>query len=312
MHLIRQRIAPFLAFSLAAALAVVAAPGVANGQTDHDNQDLLDVCSDPFATPSASMTGTEGDDIIIGTPGRDIIEGLGGDDILCGMGGDDLILSGPGNDAADGGFGDDKIRGGGGRDLLWGGNGRDKLFGMTGADELDGGQGKDRVNGGPGKDVLFGGPGTDKIVGDDGSDELMGNDGRDRLLAGTGNDLCVFDDMDSFKPCEEFFYDLDDEPVGGVIPPLIGGFYIGHADTEVLIFNGSGATMTIFVAGQTVTIPAGVDTCDGDIAPPFGSVVLPAGTHSVRVSVDSPGVDDGFGTWTTHEGATHFDCYGIV
>ncbi len=264
-------------------------------------------CLDPNATPSESMTGTEGNDIIIGTPGRDIIMGLGGNDVLCGMGGDDLILSGGGSDAAHGGFGNDKIRGGGGQDLLLGGNGRDKLFGMNGVDTLDGGQGKDRVNGGGGNDLLFGGPGTDKLVGDEGSDELIGNDGRDRLLAGPGDDVCIFDVDDALRPCELFLIDGLDAPTGVVNGPT-AGTYDGLPGSEVLLFNGTTSQMTATVDGIPFVIAPGDGTCESaDV--PFVAIELNAGVHTVRLTSASPTIEPATGTWTVLDGYQYFSCY---
>ncbi|MFC6287885.1 calcium-binding protein [Nocardioides sp. GCM10027113] len=78
----------------------------------------------------ATITGTDGDDLLVGTPGRDVVAGLAGDDTIRGRGGDDLLC------------------GGDGADVLRGGAGRDSLHDVvvnSGAQRLDGGRGRDGV-----------------------------------------------------------------------------------------------------------------------------------------------------------------------
>ena len=76
----------------------------------------------------ATITGTEGPDILRGTPGNDVILGLGGDDVVFGGKGNDRICSGDGADSIRGGPGADRIDGnadadtiaaGGGKELAW-------------------------------------------------------------------------------------------------------------------------------------------------------------------------------------------------
>jgi subtilisin family serine protease len=83
---------------------------------------------------TATIVGTQGNDIIIGTSGHDVIHGLGGNDVIRGGGGRDTICGGPGKDG------------------IFGEEGRDKLFGEGGADRLNGGSGRDRCTGGRGRD----------------------------------------------------------------------------------------------------------------------------------------------------------------
>ncbi len=51
-----------------------------------------------LALAGASLTGTEGDDIILGGDGDDVLVGLGGDDSLYGGAGNDILNGGAGND----------------------------------------------------------------------------------------------------------------------------------------------------------------------------------------------------------------------
>lgn len=86
-------------------------------------------------TPSCTIVGTAGDDVLQGTAEDDVICGLGGDDTLVGMGGDDVL------------------RGGEGDDLLVGGTGNDQLYGDAGADRLLDIQDRTTGDGGAGTDL---------------------------------------------------------------------------------------------------------------------------------------------------------------
>jgi len=100
---------------------------------------------------TATIVGTEGDDVIDGTNGDDVIHALGGDDRVNGKKGNDIICGGAGNDI---------LRGSGGNDDLFGENGDDLLRGDGGVNLLDGGAGDDILRGGPdGLDTCEGGEG---------------------------------------------------------------------------------------------------------------------------------------------------------
>lgn len=92
---------------------------------------------------SATVTGTDGPDLLRGTDGRDVIAGLGGRDLIRSLDGDDVVCGGDGDD------------------LMLGGLGNDILYGGAGADLLNGGPGDDHLHGQPGTDLLLGGPGQD-------------------------------------------------------------------------------------------------------------------------------------------------------
>jgi Ca2+-binding RTX toxin-like protein len=57
----------------------------------------------------ATITGTDGRDVLRGTPGNDVILGLGGDDVVRGGKGNDRVCSGGGADSIRGGPGADRI-----------------------------------------------------------------------------------------------------------------------------------------------------------------------------------------------------------
>jgi hypothetical protein len=84
---------------------------------------------------SATIVGTEGNDVRTGSQGPDVIVALGGNDTLSGLGGNDVIC------------------GGAGRDTLKGGKGKDTLLGQKGKDVLKGGPSRDLCKGGKGKDT---------------------------------------------------------------------------------------------------------------------------------------------------------------
>lgn len=56
-----------------------------------------------LVTGSGTLTGTDGNDLIIAGSGADTIDGLGGDDCILGGGGMDIITGGDGDDVCIGG-----------------------------------------------------------------------------------------------------------------------------------------------------------------------------------------------------------------
>jgi predicted extracellular nuclease len=109
--------------------------------SDHDpllfGIDLEERCQGLLPT----ITGTNGNDVLVGTSGIDVIMGLGGDDVITGGNAADVICGGAGNDQLAGDNGADVLSGGFGDDSLAGGNGDDRLIGGRGTDTLDQGRG---------------------------------------------------------------------------------------------------------------------------------------------------------------------------
>ena len=101
----------------------------------------------------ATLTGTDGKDIINGGAENDTIKGLQDDDTLYGNGGNDTIRAGRGNDYLYGGEGNDKLYGDAEDDFLYGGSGADRLYGGDGRDWLEGGSSADVLEGGNGGDT---------------------------------------------------------------------------------------------------------------------------------------------------------------
>ena len=99
-------------------------------KTTGDGNDLLIAEKDTGQT----LSGGNGNDIIIGAAGADTLNGDDNDDLLIGNGGDDNLVGGKGNDKLFGGTGTDNLYGGEGDDILDGGTGNDTMVGGTGND----------------------------------------------------------------------------------------------------------------------------------------------------------------------------------
>ncbi len=157
-----------------------------------------------------TISGTDGDDIIVGTDGPDVICAGAGDDTITALGGDDIVYGGAGWDTVEGGDGNDSIYlgpdsgagyGDGGNDrivgsrnggygLFVGGDGDDVLVGLDsgefGFHEYDH-EGHDAAN------LFFPGDGDDRIYGssnDDFIEDYM-SQGRKRVWARAGDDTVV-------------------------------------------------------------------------------------------------------------------------
>ncbi|HEX9410402.1 MAG TPA: exo-alpha-sialidase [Actinomycetota bacterium] len=144
---------------------------VAADQTDLDASNNTATEQTTVAGPSCTITGTEGDDVIVGTVHDDVICGLGGNDSLSGLDGSDIVLGGSGNDQISGGTGIDQVNGQSGDDVVVGGNAKDLVIGGSGSDTLSGGQGMDFLNaqdGVSGNDSADGGLGVDACQADPG------------------------------------------------------------------------------------------------------------------------------------------------
>jgi Ca2+-binding RTX toxin-like protein len=175
-----------------------------------------------------TVTGSDGDNLIIGSNGNDSIDG--GD-------GNDTLIGGRGNDTLIGGLGDDVLNGGTGNDIMTGGAGNDTyvidslldvfteaanegtdtvqinrsvdlnvaLFaeienvvltgtrainatGDAGNNQLTGNNSANMLTGGDGNDTLIGNAGNDKLDGGTGDDEMDGGAGNDTLNGGAGQD----------------------------------------------------------------------------------------------------------------------------
>lgn len=134
-----------------------------------------------------SLSGGDGNDVLIGGVAGDTLDGGTGNDSLFGNGGNDTLLGGAGLDSLSGGIGNDNLDGGADNDNLDGGVGSDTLTGGTGNDNLNGG-GLDGV-----ADDLIGGDGNDVLFGYADGDTLIGGKGADTInLDGPNGNYVVF------------------------------------------------------------------------------------------------------------------------
>jgi Ca2+-binding RTX toxin-like protein len=129
-------------------------------------------------TPTTGFSGNASFDYSIsdgngGTSSATVIVAVGtvqngghGPDTLTGNDGNDILIGGTGKDTLIGNAGNDTLIGGNGTDLLLGNAGDDLLYGGNGTDTLEGGLGNDTLTGGSGGDVFVfaSGEGTDTIT----------------------------------------------------------------------------------------------------------------------------------------------------
>ena len=88
---------------MALPLGLSAAPADAATTCDGRTATVV-VAEQPDGRPTAPVTGTPGDDVIVGTEANDTIDGAGGNDTICGLGGADLLTGGVGDDRLFGGL----------------------------------------------------------------------------------------------------------------------------------------------------------------------------------------------------------------
>jgi Ca2+-binding RTX toxin-like protein len=171
-----------------------------------------------------TVTGSDGDDLVIAGAGNDTITGGDGNDTLIGGAGNDsldggagndILIGGDGNDTLDGSIGSDTLTGGAGDDIYYVNAGTmiteaidagyDSVFSsvtwtlgenfenliLTGTSSINGtgNGGANYLQGNNGKNILDGGDGNDILDGDDGNDTLNGGLGADKLKGGDGNDI---------------------------------------------------------------------------------------------------------------------------
>lgn len=153
-------------------------------------------------SPSNTIQGTPGNDVLNGTANNDVIEGLAGNDSVQGLAGNDFLFGNNGFDLLFGNAGNDSLEGGLGGDTLKGGADNDLLQGNSGFDVLSGNNGNDLLVGGNDNDVLRGSVGNDTLDGGSGNDSLFGGNGADffilRAGEGTKSIIDYRDGVDKF------------------------------------------------------------------------------------------------------------------
>jgi hypothetical protein len=153
-----------------------------------------DLCFGQAATitGNGTVSGTNGDDVIITGNGNDVVDGKGGNDRICTRGGDDYVRGGAGNDRINSGNGNDNTGGQAGDDIVQSTGGDDDVQGGDGRDHVQGGEGNDTLNGGNEVDALEGQGGNDLLAGNAGSpDYCDGGDGTDKATTNGGCETLV-------------------------------------------------------------------------------------------------------------------------
>jgi Ca2+-binding RTX toxin-like protein len=201
----------------------------------------------------AYQFGDEASDVLFAGASAAYVELNGGDDAFVGGrfgdeayggGGNDVLNGGAGYDTLIGGSGNDTVAGGNGRDHVYLGNGNDRYTDTTqsdahGRDTVFAGNGNDYVHTGGGNDVLNGGAGNDTLIGGRGADDFVfvGNFGRD-----------VIHDFDATNGAEDIVL----TNVNAITDFAdLSANHLNQAGSDVLIFDGSGNTITLLNTSLT-------------------------------------------------------------
>ena len=129
---------------------------------------------------AATITGTNGNDVLKGTDSRDTIRARGGDDRVYGFKGNDALYGGRGNDRIRGGSGNDQIYAWHGDNYVSGGEGRDIIY-ATGGPTRPGGPATDDYN------RLYGYGGNDRFKIRQASATIYGGSGHDNVDVAAGD-----------------------------------------------------------------------------------------------------------------------------
>ncbi|MBE9180029.1 hypothetical protein IQ268_15775 [Oculatella sp. LEGE 06141] len=136
---------------------------------------------------TATIAGTDANNILNGTSAAEFIKGLGGNDVIYGNGGSDILEGNDGNDTLTGSDSREFINGGKNNDTLYGNGGRDVLVGGSGNDLIYGGGGADQIEGGLGNDTIYVNGGADIVNSGAGFDTVWLGSGRATVTLKTGN-----------------------------------------------------------------------------------------------------------------------------
>ena len=165
----------------------------------------------PLRYRYSSLSGGNGDDVIVGGPrdddisgsrGNDQLDGAAGDDDLTGDQGADSIRGGPGTDSASWRAQeapvtvtlDDRPDDGGPGEGDNAGSDVENLIGGSGPNRLVGSEGPNRLEGGRSSNELLGGGGNDRLVATEGRGGILsGGPGRDRIEANAESSVDVRD-----------------------------------------------------------------------------------------------------------------------
>ncbi|MFN0135156.1 MAG: hypothetical protein ACKVS9_03465 [Phycisphaerae bacterium] len=220
-------------------------------------------------TPTHTVNGGIGTDLLIGTTGSDLLDGGDGADLLVGAGGADQLRGGDGNDLLFGGGGDDDMNGGADVDVIIGNAGNDCMFG-GGGQTLTAGTLTVDVG-----DIFVGLDGNDTMSdGDDTSDSLseidfaFGGAGNDFIRMAHGGTMAV--GTFSFQFGNLVLGNAGDDDIGTMdgLDVIFGGTDADTIATEkgAQLTIGSGSSQFRLELGDLIFGGTGTDTIDSDIA----------------------------------------------
>ncbi len=242
-----------------------------------DNDDIFQIIAGGAAEiDTATVAGTDGDDVLTGSYDNDLFEGGLGDDILIGGYGVDCYDGGEGVDTADFSYTihDWSLDLTAGRAVqsatgmsetltsienLIAGSGNDVLTGNAAANRLQGGEGNDVLEGGLGDDVLEGGAGSDdyRFSRGDGRDLIFdsGLGAENRLLVHgyTRQDVTVFEDVGN-NLVTVTFAGTDDMVTIRNTAALLGGSVI-----DLIVFDQGPSLVLAETAAMQNLAPVGED-----------------------------------------------------
>ena len=247
---------------------------------------------------NASLTGGNGNDLLVGGGGNNTLIAGDGNDTLVGGSGNNLLNAGNGNDVLTGGSGSNTLTAGDGNDLLTvqdagsqtqnyltAGNGNDTLVGSAGTDYMYSGTGQDFLQGGSGTSFISAGPSG---VPSAGPDTVDAGSGQATIWAGVGDDYISADQA----AAELYGGTGNDTLVGGSAPStLYGGVgtdaLLGGSG-DVTMYAGAGADYMMGGSGNSVMYGGN----DGDLNDPGSGndiIIGGSGPTTIYGGVGGPG-----------------------
>ena len=231
---------------------------------------------------AATITGTNGNDVLKGTDSRDTIRARGGDDRVYGFKGNDALYGGRGNDRIRGGSGNDQIYAWHGDNYVSGGEGRDIIY-ATGGPTRPGGPATDDYN------RLYGYGGNDRFKIRQASATIYGGSGHDNVDVAAGDlargGFWIYTEAGNDKLVsrgESHNYMFGDDVLGSrtstvttfdeVLPPL-AMFFPAGLRTEFIHVSGLPSSSLSFSFAMVKENLAGVGSSLPNLSTPFSFIV---------------------------------------